>query len=146
MRALHPSSGDAGALAAAASAVSGVLLCRVGEHRLAFPAQDVATVEPRGSEAFPVARRAFGLPDQAGRVLIANGGEAVMVDRLEVFQGQLPVLALPPAMRGQAGSSLAGFVLAREQLWPLLRLAAFSRFLDGLAPAPLHVDAIGARL
>lgn len=121
----------------ASSHVTGVLLCRAGDHRLAFAASDVATVEPRSSEhgTLPSARRAFALSDQPGRVLIAPTGEAVVVDSLEVMQGQVAVIQRPLALHANSGGSLQGFVLAKEQLWPLLGVAAFSHFLNALPRA-----------
>jgi hypothetical protein len=116
----------------------------VGDHRLAFAASDVATVEPRsdGQGMLPSARRAFALSDQPGRVLIAPSGEAVVVDSLEVVQGEVVVIARPLALHANSGGSLHGFVIAREQLWPLLGVAAFSRFLNAL-PRAEAVPSVG---
>lgn len=118
----------------ASTQVTGVLLCRAADHRIAFAASDVASVEPRASdlELHPSARRAFGLSDATGRVLISPAGDAVVVDMLEVMQGLVSVLPCPAALAANAGGALLGFVAAKDQLWPLLGVSEFSRFLHQL--------------
>ena len=55
-----------------AEEVEGLVLCRVGDHQIAFPAAAVGHIElwePGGVPA-PLARAAFGLPASAGKLLI----------------------------------------------------------------------------
>ncbi len=116
----------------APSTVAGVVLCRVGEHRLAFPATEVVTIEAYGAtpERFPQARVAFSLPGAAsGRTVLSAEGEAVVVDALEVQQESYPLLLPPVLMRAAVGGSLHGFAQIQQQLWPVLQLGTFSRFL-----------------
>lgn len=111
--------------------VSGLLLCRAGDHRLAFSAHEVVAVETwQPNEAYPHARAAFALPADKGRVLISATGDAVGVDKIEVFQEPLPLLAAPAVLASTLGGSLSGFVEARSMLWPVLRVAEFSRYLS----------------
>lgn len=110
--------------------VYGLLLCRCGDNRLAFPAQQVVAVEAFDPvlEA-PHARSAFSLEPARGRTLIAESGESVIVDEVQVHQETMSLLRPPPIARGASSGWLKGFVSAREQLWPVLDLAHFSRFL-----------------
>ena len=116
--------------------VLGVLLCRVAEHRIAFPAAQVVAVEAWAENgSFPHARLAFQLAAGKGRVLISASGDAVAVDAIEVHTEALSLLPAPPILMGGLGGSLEGFVTAKEHLWPLLKLAEFSRFLSSGAKA-----------
>lgn len=118
--------------------LSGVLLCHVGDRRLAVPAQEIAAIEPRPlpgrNNAF--ARRAFGLPDQPGRVVITARGEALVVDSLEVLQSSIALLPAPPSVQQSSGNSIEGFIEARGSLWPVItvpRFAAYARTLERIA-------------
>lgn len=116
--------------------VYGLLLCRAGGNRLAFPAQQVVAVEAFDPvlEA-PHARLAFAQRADRGRTLIAESGEALIVDEVQVLQETVTLLPSPPiAGRGNAGW-LRGFVSIQDTLWPVLELAAFSHFLTGVAAA-----------
>lgn len=121
--------------------VAGLLLCRAGDGRLAFRARDVVGVEawaegPRS----PHARLAFGFSAQPGRSVVASAGDAVGVDEVSVFAEPVSVLNPPALLATALGGSIAGFVFARERLWPLLRLAEFSRFLASQAGPGLQVE------
>ena len=110
--------------------VAGLLLCRAADGRLAFRARDVVTVEAWAASArWPHARTAFGFSPQAGRALVSAEGDAVGVDEVAVFAEPSSVLATPALLERALGKSIAGFVFARDRLWPLLRLSEFSRFL-----------------
>ncbi|MBI3183383.1 MAG: protein CrdC [Myxococcales bacterium] len=124
--------------------VSGLVLCRAGGHRLAFPAQQVAAIRPwSGGEADGAdastsvarcghARLAFGLESGGSKVVLADSGHGVVVDALEVYQDALPLLPPPGLVLGGAGGALRGFVSVKEELFPVLRLAEFSRYLAAL--------------
>lgn len=116
--------------------VYGLLLCRAGGNRLAFPAAQVVAVESFDPvlEA-PHARVAFALEPGRGRTLIAESGEAVVVDEVSVMQDATALLTSPPIAAARMGNCLRGFVSARDGLWPVLNLAGFSRFLLDLAAA-----------
>ena len=106
--------------------LGGVVLCRVGQHRLAFPAQQVVTIEAYESSGqhYPLAHRAYALPSvQTGRALMGEAGDAVVVDALEVHQETLRLLPAPLLMRSAVGGSLQGFARVQEHLWPVLRLS-----------------------
>ena len=110
--------------------VAGLLLCRAADGRLAFRARDVVAVEAWAASArWPHARLAFGFSPQQGRALVSSEGDAVGVDEVAVFAEPSSVLATPALLERALGQSIAGFVFARDRLWPLLRLAEFSRFL-----------------
>lgn len=113
--------------------VSGLVLCRAGEHRLAFLAHQVAEIEIADpTSRLRSARAAFGLSPQHGRALVAETGDGVVVDSVEVLQETLPLLAAPGIVAGEAGGALKGFVVLRDQLYPVLKLAEFSRYLATL--------------
>ena len=113
--------------------IAGVLLCRAGGRRLAFPAYDVAAVESWvEGEPLPHARHPFTDHAPKGRVLISITGDGVVVDAIEVFQEAVPLLSPPPMLSRGVGGSLKGFADIRQQLWPILRLAEFSQFLSTL--------------
>lgn len=116
--------------------VAGTLLCHAGAHRVAFAAHEVAVIESAGERPgrFQSARRAFGGDAEAERVLVAPSGEAVGVDALEIEAESLYVMPAPELLEQVAGGSLVGFILARGEFWPLVRLAEFERYLDNLAP------------
>jgi len=111
----------------------GLVLCRTAEHRLAFGAAQVGSIELTSSRRAPNARAAWKLPDAPGKVLISETGDGVTVDALEVFSDAVALMPPPGVMVGGAGGSLRGFVTINDELWPVLRLAEFSRFLKGLA-------------
>ncbi len=119
-----------------ARVVDGLLLCRSGGNRLAFPARQVVAVEAYDPvlEA-PNARVAFSLAPTPGRTLIAESGEAVIVDEVLVHQEALSLLPSPAIAGGATAGWLKGFISARDQLWPVLDLADFSRYLRQTTPA-----------
>ena len=117
--------------------LGGVVLCRVGAHRLAFLARQVAVIEVwgRGGRDVPHARMAYALPCGEGRLLLAENGDGVVVDALEVAQEAPPLLPAPQMLVGGAGGALRGFLSIGEELWPVLRLPEFSRFVAALGVA-----------
>ena len=117
----------------AAATLDGLVLCTAGEHRLAFHARDVTGIDIWASavDGVPYARSAWQLPPAAGKLLVQDDA-ALVVDTLEISSDPLPSLGVPPVFQLSAGGALSGFVLARGQLWPLLRLLPFARFLEGI--------------
>lgn len=113
--------------------VDGLVLCTAGEHRLAFFAKDVTGIDvwAQTTEGAPYARTAWRLPPAAGRLLVQDDA-AVVVDTLEISSDPLPSLSVPQVLTHAAGGALNGFVVARGQLWPLLALIPFARFIEGL--------------
>lgn len=121
--------------------VAGLVLCKAGVHRVAFAARQVASIEALGDreQPAPQARWAFAAepaasPPVESRVVQSEQGEGVVVDALEVHQEALPLLPPPGLIEGGVGGALRGFVAVGEQLYPVLRLPEFSRFLRGLDP------------
>lgn len=113
------------------SMVAGLLLCRAADGCLAFRARDVVAVEAwSASSRTPHARVAFGYSPQQGRALVSPEGAVVGVDEVSVFAEPVTVLGTPAMLESSMGQSIAGFVYARDRLWPLLRLSEFSRFLS----------------
>jgi hypothetical protein len=111
--------------------IAGMLLCRSGRSRVAFAAREVATIELPRDVVRPVgaARQAFGEPAGAERILVADSGEAVGVDALEIDAEPMELLPTPAVLEGLVGGSLRGFVQARGVLWPLMSLVDFGRYL-----------------
>lgn len=111
--------------------VSGTLLCHAGEHRIAFPAVDVAVIDAPALHAGRArsARQAFGESAGASRVLLAPSGETVGVDTLEIDSEMHRVLPMPVVMERMAGGSMLGFLYIRGELWPLVRLVEFENYL-----------------
>lgn len=116
--------------------VAGSLLCHAGPHRVAFAAHEVAAIEAASDRPgrFRSARRAFGDEAGAARVLVAPSGEAVGVDTLEIEAESSFIMPPPELLLDVAGGSLLGFIFARGEFWPLVRLVAFEHYLGGLAP------------
>jgi hypothetical protein len=111
--------------------VEGTLLCHVGPHRIAFEANDVASISaPDGATVS--AHRAFQGQGESLRGLVTARGGVVGVDGLEIDAEVLSVLPPSPVMARASGGSLRGFVLTRGVLWPLLDLEGFQRYLAGL--------------
>jgi hypothetical protein len=115
--------------------LTGTLLCHAGPHRIAFPALDVAVIDAPALHAgrSRSARQAFGEPTASARVLLAPSGETVGVDALEIDAEEHQVLPMPALLQRVAGGSLLGFLSVRGELWPLVRLVEFERFLAGAA-------------
>ncbi len=111
--------------------VRGMLLCHAGPHRLAFHAHEVASITSPVGREVASARRAFQASDGASRALVVASGGAVGVDTLEIDAEPHRVLPAPPVAVRASGGSLQGFVLARGELWPLMGLPDFERFLRG---------------
>ncbi len=113
------------------SRITGTLLCRAGADRVAFAAHEVATIEsPTTFGGVPgAARAAFGGDPGCERILVAATGEAVGVDALEIDSEPLTVLPAPRLLGQLAGRSLRGFIQVRDELWPLMSLVGFGRFL-----------------
>jgi hypothetical protein len=111
--------------------VEGTLLCHVGPHRIAFEANDVASIAaPDGATVS--AHRAFQGQGQGLRGLVTAAGGVVGVDGLEIDAEVLSVLPPSPLVAWSSGGSLRGFVLTRGVLWPLLWLTGFEHYLRGL--------------
>ncbi len=116
--------------------VYGLLLCLAAGHKLAFPAAQIVAVEPwSAAGGFPHARAAYAVAPEGGRALLADTGDAVAVDAVEVMQGAVPLMPAPALLKKVLGGSLAGFATAKDALWPVLHVAALSRFLNSLGGA-----------
>jgi hypothetical protein len=107
-----------------------MVLCRVGAHRLAFPAGQVVSVA-NGLEGpgLPSARTAFALPPAPGKALLAEGGLGLLVDALEVTPETGVLLPTPALFVNRLGGSLRGFTVVGDALWPVFSLDAFARYL-----------------
>ena len=115
----------------------GVVLCRAGGHRLAFFARQVVAIElwAKGGREVSHARNAYALPPENGRLLLAEDGLGVVVDAIEVAPEPPALMPAPLMLLGGAGGALSGFLSMGNELWPVLRLPEFSRFLSGPAPS-----------
>ena len=111
--------------------IEGLVMCRVGDHQIAFPAASVGSIEqwePGGVPA-PSARVAFGLQPASGKLLV-HGGFSLVVDTLEIVAEQVRLMPAPSLLAGAIGGSLRGFVSPAQSLVPLLGLAEFSTFVS----------------
>ena len=110
-----------------------MVVCRVGDHRLAFPAAAVGNIAAWsvGDVPAPMARKAYQLPSAAGKMLV-HGGFSVVVDTLEIVTDRVRMLPVPSLLIGEAGGALRGFVTNGDALMPLFGLAEFSRFVAQL--------------
>jgi hypothetical protein len=107
--------------------LEGVVLCRVGAHRMAFEAPGVHTIlAPGDMPGAAHARDLFGLARLEGR-LLREGDAALVVDSVEISQETPALRAVPAPLQGAAGGSLLGF-LELSELWPLFSLRALARF------------------
>jgi hypothetical protein len=94
--------------------LEGLVLCWVGAHRFAVPANGVGSIADVGQEA-----------PWRGLLL---GDACVAVDRLDIFAQPCPVYATPELCGPGAG--LEGFVLAQGELWPLVTVPGLYRYLS----------------
>lgn len=118
--------------------LSGTLLCRAGDNRVAFVAQEVATIESPSTFGGLAgsASHAFREASVTGRILVAISGEGVGVDTLEIDAEPRALLPAPVVLARLAGCSLKGFIQVRGALWPVMSLVEFGRF---LAPSSREV-------
>jgi hypothetical protein len=109
------------------------VVCRVGDHRVAFPAASVGTIATWevGDAPVPMARDAFALPSAPGKMLV-HGGFSLVVDALEIVTDPIPLMPVPALMGGAVGGALRGFVNVSNALMPLLGLAEFANFVNAL--------------
>lgn len=111
--------------------VEGVVLCRIGAHRLAVLAGDVAAVAPP-AEGTPYAARAFAThvapwPESARQ--LGRDGTALVVDSVEIHGERLRLFPVPTLLARVMGGALRGFVETAGALWPVVSLERFSRHL-----------------
>ncbi|MBS1151208.1 MAG: hypothetical protein H6Q89_2906 [Myxococcaceae bacterium] len=110
--------------------LEGLVLCRVGDHRIAFPASNVEQISEwaLGDRPVPQARAAFSLPPANGRC-VEDGLGGLVVDSLEIASDPLPLLPVPAMLLGAVGGALRGFVLLADQLCPVLSVTEFAQYL-----------------
>lgn len=108
--------------------VDGLVLARVGSHRLAFPASHITVVERWKGGPLQVAhaRAVYALEPGPGRLLLADA-DGLVVDSLEIFRDSTPVAAVPRVLQGALSGALLGFVTIGQELLPLLDMAVFAR-------------------
>jgi hypothetical protein len=115
--------------------IEGLVLCRVGEDRLAVRANEVTAFEiPH--EGAPYAGVGFvpGAVAPAEGKLLRHHDSALVVDSVEVHAERLKLLAVPAMLRASArvgaaqawGGALSGFVEVGGLLWPVLSLQRFT--------------------
>lgn len=114
--------------------IEGLVVCRVGDYRVAFPATAVGNIGAweTGDAPVPMARRAFALPGAPGK-LLSYGGYSLVVDGLEIVADRATLMPVPALLLGAVGGALRGFVSVSNALMPLLGLAEFATFVEGLA-------------
>jgi hypothetical protein len=114
------------------ASVDGVVLCRVGDARLAVRCDEVEVIAdaPRdGVDAGP----AFGLARQAAGRSVKVGAHRLRVDSVDVVTSEgLAVLGVPLVVTGVAGGSLRGFIEVSGALWPLVSVPSLIEFVESL--------------
>lgn len=104
--------------------IEGLVLCRVGGHRLAVRASEVTSVDAAEPSA-PYAGTGFSpaavAPPDAR--LLRHHHQRLAVDGLEVHAEPLALLPVPLVLKAAWGGALTGFVEAGGLLWPLVSLA-----------------------
>lgn len=115
--------------------LEGLVLCRVGEHRLAFPASKVVQISDWaiGGIATPTARAAFSLPAINGR-RVEDGLTGLIVDSVEIGVDAFELLPVPVILQGSAGGSLRGFIVLAGALCPVLAVTEFAQYLARTHP------------
>jgi hypothetical protein len=115
--------------------VEGLVVCKVGDFRLAFPANTVTRISDWlvGDAPAPQSRKAFKLPPINGRLVEEQGG-GLVVDSLEISAERVPLLPVPAILMGEVGGSLQGFIELGGELCPVLSVADFSRYLSRSEP------------
>lgn len=109
----------------------GLVICRAGEHRFAFPASAIVQISDwaLGQSPAPHARAAYALPPIAGRC-VEDGSGGLVVDSLEVATDPLPVLPVPAMLLGAVGGALRGFIVLAGELCPVLAITEFAQYLS----------------
>lgn len=111
-----------------AEVIEGLVLCRVGEDRLAVRAREISSfdVPHEGAryagEGFSPQARA---PAEAR--LLRHHDTALVVDTVEVHSERLTLLAVPAVLVRAWGGALCGFVEAGGLLWPVISLERFAQ-------------------
>ena len=111
--------------------VEGLVVCRVGDFRLAFPATTVVRISEWTPGDAPAvhARTAFQLPPGAGRLVEEETGSLV-VDSLEIATESVRLLPVPAILLGEVGGALVGFIELSGALCPVLSVGEFSRYVS----------------
>lgn len=107
--------------------IEGLVLCRVGDDRLAVPAREVTAFEAAEPNArYAGARFSPGAQPPAEARLLCNAQARLAVDSVQVHAERYAVLSVPPVLAGACGGALTGFVEAGGLLWPVVSLARFT--------------------
>ena len=110
--------------------LEGLVLCRVGEHRFAFPAASVVQISDwsLGGAPIPHARAAFALAPTSGRC-VEDGRGGLIVDSLEIASDRIAMMPVPAMLLGAVGGSLRGFIVFGGELCPVLAVTEFAQYL-----------------
>jgi len=114
------------------ASVDGVVLCRVGDARLAVRCDEVEVIADAPREGVD-AGLAFGLPRQAAGRSVKVQGRSLRVDSVDVVTAEgLAVLGVPLVVSGLAEGSLRGFIEVSGALWPLVSVPSLIQFVESL--------------
>ncbi len=108
-----------------AARIEGVVLCRVGDDRLAVRAQDIVSFEMAAPDALYAGARFRGgstMPPEPRALRVEAG--VLLVDSVEVLPESVPMLRVPPALERGA---LIGFIEASGLLWPVVSIERLLR-------------------
>ncbi len=119
-----------------AAQIEGLVVCRVGDERLAFAAASVGQITDWavGDVPAPHARTAFALPIANGR-RIEDRRATLVVDSLEIASDAVPLMPVPAMLVGAVGGALRGFAVLAGQLYPVLAVAEFAAWLSARGDA-----------
>jgi hypothetical protein len=110
-----------------AEVIEGLVLCRVGDDRLAVRALEVNAFEPFDFAAdYAGARFSSGATAPGDGKVLRHRDVRLAVDSVEVHAERVALLPVPPVLARVWGGALTGFVEAAGQLWPVVSLERFA--------------------
>lgn len=108
-----------------AARIEGVVLCRVGDDRLAVRAQEIVSFEMASPDALYAGARfhqGSTVPAEPRALRVEAG--VLLVDSVEVLPEALPMMRVPPSLERGA---LIGFIEAMGLLWPVVSVERLLR-------------------
>lgn len=114
--------------------IEGLVLCRVGEDRLAVRAREISSFDvPHEGALYAGEGFSRGARAPAEARLLRHHDTALVVDTVEVHSERLPLLAVPAVLARAWGGALSGFVETGGLLWPVLSLERFAASAEAAA-------------
>lgn len=115
-----------------AAAIAGVVLCRVGEARLAADCAEIDAIVESSGDGLSAAL-AFGAGGDPRPRALQVRGRLLGVDSVDVVETPgLLVLSVPPLLQSAAGGAMTGFIEWSGALWPLVSVGRLLEHLEAL--------------